>query len=108
MDGISVKSFDFICFYFCSLLLFIISLSIFLATSLLKRFNEATEMSAKQTDIFNQLSATFSSETINKWETLVENWNADSKAPNPYQEPKNCKLHLYDMLCLYKIGRAHV
>ena len=69
--------------------------------SLLKHFNEATEMSAKQADIFSQLSATFSTETINKWETLVENWNADSKALNPYQEPKNRKLHLYDMLCLY-------
>ena len=69
--------------------------------SLLKRFNEATEMSTKQADIFSQLSAMFSMETINKWETLVENWNADPKAPNPYQEPKNCKLCLYDILCLY-------
>jgi hypothetical protein len=46
-------------------------------------------MSAKQNDIFSQLSATFSSETISKWEALVANWNADPKAPNPYQEPKN-------------------
>lgn len=57
-------------------------------------------MSTKQTDIFNQLSATFSSETINKWEALVVNWNADPKAPNPYQEPKNSMWQLSDVLCL--------
>jgi hypothetical protein len=77
----------------------------FLGLSLLKRFNEAIEMSAKQTDIFSQLSATFSSKTIVKWEALVANWNADPKAPNPYQEPKNSMLRLSDVrlsdiLCL--------
>ena len=46
-------------------------------------------MSAKQSDIFSQLSATFPSETIKKWEALVANWNGDSAAPNPYQEPTN-------------------
>jgi hypothetical protein len=44
-------------------------------------------MQEKQTDIFNQLSATFNPETIAKWETMVATWNSDSKAPNPYHEP---------------------
>ena len=57
-------------------------------------------MSAKQTDVFSQLSATFSSETTNKWEELVANWNADPKAPNPYQEPKNSMWRLSDILHL--------
>jgi hypothetical protein len=44
-------------------------------------------MSAVQTDVFIQLSATFSGETIRKWEDMIFAWNANSKAPNPYQEP---------------------
>jgi hypothetical protein len=44
-------------------------------------------MSTKQTDIFNQLSATFSPETVKKWEAMVTAWNANPKKPNPYQEP---------------------
>jgi hypothetical protein len=45
-------------------------------------------MSAKQTDVFNKLSATFLPETIEKWEKMVTTWNANPKAPNPYREPK--------------------
>ena len=48
-------------------------------------------MSIKQADTFDQLSATFLPETIAKWEAIVENWNADPKAPNPYREPKGRK-----------------
>jgi len=46
-------------------------------------------MSIKQAETFDQLSATFSLETIAKWEAMLENWNADPKAPNPYREPKS-------------------
>jgi hypothetical protein len=81
-------------------LLFIVSSSIFLGILLLKRFNKAIVMSTKQTDVFSQLSATFSSETTNKWEELVANWNADPKALNPYQEPKNSMWRLSDILHL--------
>ena len=49
-------------------------------------------MSAKQTEIFQQLSATFPPETVSKWERMVARWNANSKAPNPYTEPKSSKL----------------
>jgi hypothetical protein len=44
-------------------------------------------MNAKQTDVFNKLSATFKPETIKKWEDMVIAWGANPKAPNPYQEP---------------------
>ena len=54
----------------------------------LKRFKNAMKMSEKQTDIFNQLSATFTTETITKWEAMVDTWNKNPKtAPNPYREP---------------------
>lgn len=46
-------------------------------------------MSAKQTTIFNQLSATFSPDAVQKWEAMVSTWNADPSKPNPYVEPKS-------------------
>jgi hypothetical protein len=67
-------------------------------TSLLKCFNEAVEMSAKQTKIFDQLSVTFSPEAVNKWEAMVAKWNTDPKAPNPYCKPESCKSHLSDIV----------
>ena len=49
-------------------------------------------MRAKQTEVFNQMSATFSPDVIEKWEAMVVAWNRNPKAPNPYEEPKNGKL----------------
>ena len=43
-------------------------------------------MSTKQTEVFNQLSATFSTETIKKWESMITTWEANLKAQNPYVE----------------------
>lgn len=57
-------------------------------TLFLKRFKDAFMMSAKQTEIFNQLSATFSPEIIKKWEVMVTKWEANPQAPNPYTEPE--------------------
>ena len=61
----------------------------FIGTLFMKRFHEAHKMSAIQTDVFNQLSATFSTDTVRKWEKMVVTWNANPKAPNPYKEPKS-------------------
>lgn len=55
-------------------------------------------MSAKQKQIFDQLSAMFAPEIVNKWEMMVAEWNANPKAPNPYQEPKSCKYHLSEIV----------
>jgi hypothetical protein len=52
-------------------------------------------MSERQTDLFTQFSATFSAETVNKWEKMVTAWDANSKAPNPYQEPENGMFYIY-------------
>jgi hypothetical protein len=55
-------------------------------------------MSAKQKQIFDQLSATFSPEIVNKWEAMVAKWNANPKAPNPYQEPGSRKSYLSEIV----------
>jgi len=46
-------------------------------------------MSIHQADVFDRFSATFSPPAIKKWEAMVTTWNANLKAPNPYQEPQS-------------------
>ena len=36
---------------------------------------------------YQQLTSTFSTELIKKWENKVEKWENDLSAPNPYTEP---------------------
>lgn len=60
--------------------------SILTGTLFLKRFKDAFKMSAKQTEVFDQLSTTFSPAVIKKWELKVIAWEANPKAPNPYAE----------------------
>ena len=60
-------------------------------TLFLKRFKEASQLSAKQTEVFNQFSATFSPATIKRWELMITTWEANPKAPNPYEEPESGK-----------------
>jgi hypothetical protein len=43
-------------------------------------------MSQKQQKNHDKFTATFSSETIQKWHSMVEDWNTNRKAPNPYFE----------------------
>jgi hypothetical protein len=64
-----------------------------------KRFHEAFKMSAKQTEVFNQLSATFTPETVTGWEAMVARWNKNQKAPNPYVEPKGGQSYSFNPLC---------
>jgi Kyakuja-Dileera-Zisupton transposase len=54
-----------------------------------KHFHEASEMAKKQSEVFKQLSATFSPETVANWEAMVVAWNANPKAPNPYAESES-------------------
>ena len=62
----------------------------------LKRFKNATKMSEIQADIFKQLSATFTQETIGRWEAMVMAWNKDPKnAPNPYREPTSSNYFIF-------------
>ncbi|KIJ92462.1 hypothetical protein K443DRAFT_13589 [Laccaria amethystina LaAM-08-1] len=53
-----------------------------------KRFQEVVLMSKKQPEVSNKFSEMFPSEVINKWIKMVENWEANPKAVNPYNEPE--------------------
>ena len=44
-------------------------------------------MQKKHEAVFEQFSTTFSPQTLREWTEMVEKWEADPKAPNPYEEP---------------------
>lgn len=51
-------------------------------------------MSAKHTETFEKFSATFPPETVAKWLKMVEHWEANPRAPNPYDEPESSKFSI--------------
>ena len=61
-----------------------------------KKFQEAALMSVKQSETFEKFSATFPPETVARWVRMVERWEGDRTAPNPYNEPEQSRF-----LCLY-------
>lgn len=59
------------------------------------------KMSDIQTDIFNQFSATFTTDTITRWEELVIAWDTNPEnVPNPYREPTSGELLFPDFYFL--------
>ena len=56
-------------------------------TSLSDLLKEAVMMSQRQQKNHNEFTATFPSNATLKWQKMVEVWNANRKAPNPYMEP---------------------
>jgi hypothetical protein len=44
-------------------------------------------VSQRQQKNHEEFTATFPSDVIQKWHNIVEDWNANRKAPNPYIEP---------------------
>ncbi|KIJ90114.1 hypothetical protein K443DRAFT_126586, partial [Laccaria amethystina LaAM-08-1] len=77
-------------------------------TLFLRRFNDAYKMSAKHTDVFNQLSATFPPATVKKWESKITAWEANPKARNPYAEPEGATTLQDVRLALAKEEAAQV
>ena len=57
-------------------------------------------MSVKQKDVFNQLSATFPSTTVKRWELKITTWEANPKAQTPYAEPEGGKSFCCDFFML--------
>ena len=56
-------------------------------------------MSAKHMEIFEKFSATFPPETVRRWVWMVEHWENDPNAPNPYKETEQSKclsLNIYN------------
>ena len=55
-------------------------------------------MSVRQREIFEKFSATFPSDTVARWVRMVERWEGDRTAPNPYNEPDQSRFlgrHLF-------------
>jgi hypothetical protein len=48
---------------------------------------EAMAMSERQQKNHEEFTAAFPSDTTQKWHDMIEAWNANRKAPNPYIEP---------------------
>jgi hypothetical protein len=48
-------------------------------------------MRKKHAESFTQFSATFPDTTVRKWNKVVDDWKADRRNPNPYEEPVNGK-----------------
>jgi len=44
-------------------------------------------MLERQQKNHNEFTATFPSDVTLKWHNMVEGWNVNQKAPNPYLEP---------------------
>jgi len=64
-------------------------------------------MSKRHQAIADQLSETFSKETVKKWERMVKCWNKDKSAPNPYAEPQCSTLqHPLTLECMLKMYLA--
>jgi hypothetical protein len=87
MAGTSVKSSVFVRQFYDSCL-FSTDTARALGSLFLKRFQDACKMSVLQSDIFDQLSATFPPQTIQKWENMLLRWKSYPNAPNPYKEPR--------------------
>jgi hypothetical protein len=62
-------------------------------------------MSEWQQKNHDDFTAALPSNSIQKWHKMVEDWNVNQKAPNPYIEPVTGKLFLYHyyymLICRY-------
>ena len=56
-------------------------------TTLLAQLRKATVMSRKQKQNHEEFTATLPLPVVEKWQKMVDDWNADRRAPNPYIEP---------------------
>jgi hypothetical protein len=50
------------------------------------KLNEALPASKKHRALLNALSATFPQQTVAEWMTMVEDWQEDTSAPDPFEE----------------------
>jgi hypothetical protein len=44
-------------------------------------------MRAKHTGLLDRFTAKFSPEVVDKWTSMIEDWDSDMTKPNPYEEP---------------------
>ena len=74
-----------------------------LASSFLKRLKEACAMRDKHCLIFQQLSSTFSPQTVQEWEAKVLEWEKDKLKPNPYKEQASCSLCCFHVISIVNV-----
>ncbi|KAF9039085.1 hypothetical protein BJ165DRAFT_1531200 [Panaeolus papilionaceus] len=67
-----------------------------LRTHLIRRLKEAIKQSKRQEEIYEQLTSTFDERVIDTWSDMMDKWNNDHSAPNPYEEPQ-CGTSLQDV-----------
>ena len=65
------------------------------------KLNEALPASKKHRALLNALSATFSLQTVAEWTKMVEDWQEDTSAPNPFEET------VLGMWCLVHLIRQY-
>jgi hypothetical protein len=59
---------------------------LFVGRHLRSKLREALPASKKHRALLNALSATFPPQTVAEWTQMVEDWQDDASAPNPFEE----------------------
>ncbi len=65
-------------------------------------------MSQRQQKTHNEFTATFPCDTIQKWQRMIEVWNMNRKAPNPYVEPITGKFFCIFLLLLLSVVSRYI
>lgn len=61
--------------------------SLILGSSLATQLRKAIDMTQEHKARHAELTGTFSTDVIQKWEAMVAAWNNDPRSTNPYTEP---------------------
>jgi hypothetical protein len=72
-------------------------------TYLLAQLKTALVMAKTHEERHQELDATFPPDVVEKWEQMVESWNADSSAPDPYVEPVISELFSLELDPLHQL-----
>lgn len=62
-----------------------------LGLSLASSLEKAIKMQKAHCQAFEDHNKTFDAIMITKWTKMVEDWEADSQMPNPFEEPETCE-----------------
>jgi hypothetical protein len=68
---------------------------LFIGRHLRSKLREAIPASKKHRALLNALSATFHPQTVAEWTQMVEDWQEDASAPNPFEETALGRWHFF-------------
>lgn len=68
---------------------------LFIGRHLRSKLREALLVSKKHRALLNALSATFYPQTVAEWTQMVEDWQEDASAPNPFEETALGQWHFF-------------